>query len=292
MANGSSVEHILEVGNQLGEGPLWDARSSVLLWVDIDGRCFHRFFPAIAKLETIDTGISICALGLVEDSAKLLLATAHGIAFWIWPNQSITPVISDPEPQRHDARINDGAVDRQGNFWFGSLGPDSQSALYRLGSGLSLRRMDFGFGVSNGIAWSPDNRTMYFTDSRRGVIFAYDFDATSSSIENRRILIEVPGINGVPDGLTVDSEGFLWSAIWGGAKIARYDPYGQPVREFMLPVTYPTSCTFGGQNLDELYITSARSPLTPSERVQEPLAGDLFRIDAHVRGLEEPRFRE
>lgn len=193
MTTGSSVENILEVGNQLGEGPLWDARSGVLLWVDIEGHCFHRFFPAIAKLETFDTGISICALGLVEDSARLLMATAHGIAFWNWLNRSIAPVISDFEPGRHESRLNDGSVDRQGNFWVGSLGPDSQSALYRLGPGLSLRRMDFGFGVSNGIAWSPDNRTMYFTDSRHGVIFAYDFDATSSSIENRRILIEVRG---------------------------------------------------------------------------------------------------
>jgi sugar lactone lactonase YvrE len=292
MANGSPVEYILKVGNQLGEGPIWDARNGALLWVDIEGYCFHRFFPATAKLETIDTGISICALGLVEDSAKLLMATAHGIAFWNWLSRSVSPVISDFEPERHESRLNDGAVDRQGNFWVGSLGPDSQSALYRLGPGLSLRRMDSGFGVSNGIAWSPDNRTMYFTDSRCGVIFAYDFDTSSNSIENRRILVEVPEGKGVPDGLTVDSEGFLWSARWGGARIASYDPTGRLAREIMLPVTYPTSCTFGGKNLDELYITSARSPLSASECAKEPLAGGLLRIDARVRGLDEPRFRE
>lgn len=288
----SPVEHILEVRNQLGEGPLWDSKKETLLWVDIEGHCFHQFCPTTAKFETNDTGISICTLGLVEDSTKLLMATTRGLAFWNWLDQSLVPILSNPEPERRESRLNDGSADRQGNFWVGTLGPDSNSSLYRLGRGHRLCRMDSGFGVSNGIAWSPDNRTMYFTDSRSRIIFAYDFDASTSSIANRRILIEVPEGEGVPDGLTVDSEGFLWSARWGGARIVRYDPAGLLVREFMLPVTYPTSCAFGGRNLDELYVTSAQCPLSVSDCLKEPLAGDLFRIDARVRGLAESRFRE
>jgi sugar lactone lactonase YvrE len=258
----TEVEHVLGIGNQLGESPVWNAKKGVLLWVDIEGHCFHCFCPLTAQVETIDIGIPVCALGLAVDSAKLVVATARGVAMWNWPDRSLEVISPNPEQERPDSRFNDAAVDRQGNFWVGSLGPGLESALYRLGSGRSLRKIDSGIGVSNGISWSPDNRTMYFTDSRRRVIFAYDFDESSSSIENRRVLIEVSDGQGVPDGLTVDREGFLWSARWGGATVARYDPAGRLEREVVLPVTYPTSCTFGGANLDELYITSARSPLT------------------------------
>ncbi len=288
----TEVEHVLGIGDRLGEGPLWDARSGVLFWVDIEGNCFHRFFPATVQVETIDTGIPVCALGLVVDSAKLILAAAQGIAMWNWPDRSLDAISPNPEQGRPDSRFNDAAVDRQGNFWVGSLGPGLESALYRFGPGRLLLKMDLGIGVSNGIAWSPDNHTMYFTDSRRRVIFAYDFDESSNSIENRRVLIEVADGEGFPDGLTVDREGFLWSARWGGARVVRYDPAGKLERKIMLPVTYPTSCTFGGANLDELYITSARSPLTEAQCTREPRAGDLFRIRAEVQGLEDSRFRE
>ena len=243
-------------------------------------------------METIDTGIPVCGLGLVIDSTKLIMATTRGFALWNWPDRSLKTISPNPEQGRPGSRLNDAAVDRQGNFWVGSLGPGVESALYRFGPRRSLRKMDSEIGVSNGISWSPDNRTMYFTDSRRRVIFAYDFDASSSLIENRRVLIEVSAGEGVPDGLTVDREGFLWSARWGGARVARYDPAGQLEREIMLPITYPTSCTFGGANLDDLYITSARFPLTEAQCTREPCAGDLFRIRAGIQGFEDSRFRE
>jgi len=288
----TEVEHVLGTGNQLGEGPLWDFENGLLFWVDIEGHCFYRFCPVTALVETFDTGITVSALGRVAGSDKLIMATTRGVALWNWPDRSLAVIVADPEEGRPKSRLNDAAVDRQGNFWVGSLGPGFESALYRLGPERSLQKMESGIGVSNGIAWSLDNRTMYFTDTRRRVIFAYDFDESSSSIANRRILIEVPDSEGVPDGLTVDRDGFLWSVRWGGARIARYDPIGRLEREIMLPVTYPTSCTFGGANLDELYVTSARRPLTQAQRAQEPYAGDLFRIRAGVQGNEAPRFRE
>lgn len=287
----TEVEHVLGVGDQLGEGPLWDPESGLLFWVDIEGRCFHRFCPVTAKVETFDTGITVSALGRVAGSDKLIMATTRGVALWNWSDRSLAVTVADPEEGRPGSRLNDGAVDRQGNFWVGSLGPGFESALYRLGPERSLRKMESGVGVSNGIAWSLDNRTMYFTDTRRRIIFAYDFDDSSSSIANRRVLIEVPDGEGVPDGLTLDGEGFLWSVRWGGGRIARYDPTGRLEREIMLPVTYPTSCTFGGENLDELYVTSARAPLPQHLAAREPHAGDLFRIRGSVRGIEAGRFR-
>jgi sugar lactone lactonase YvrE len=287
----TEVEHVLGIGNLLGEGPLWDPENGLLFWVDIEGRSLHQFCPATQQVTTLDPGVTVCALGRVAGSAKLIMATTLGFGLWNWLDRSLAVIAADPEQGRPASRLNDAAVDRQGNFWAGSLGPGFQSALYRLGPGSSLRKMESGIGVSNGISWSPDNRTMYFTDTRRRVIFAYDFDESSSSIENRRVLIEVSDGEGVPDGLAVDREGFLWSARWGGARVARYDPDGRLEREIMLPVTYPTSCTFGGANLDELYITSARTPLTQAQYAQEPAAGDLFRIRAGVQGIEDSGFR-
>jgi sugar lactone lactonase YvrE len=131
---------------------------------------------------------------------------------------------------------------------------------------------------------------MYFTDSPLHMIYVYDFDAVTGAIENRRPFIHTPDEKGVPDGLAVDSEGFIWSASWGGWKITRYDPDGRVAREIRLPVQYPTSCAFGGTSLDELYITSAWTALGEEKRIQQPFAGDLFRLQVDIKGLEEPKF--
>jgi sugar lactone lactonase YvrE len=131
---------------------------------------------------------------------------------------------------------------------------------------------------------------MYFTDSPLRVIYVYDFDAASGAIENRRPFIHTPEGKGVPDGLTVDSEGFIWSACWGGWKITRYDPTGKVERIIQLPVQYPTSCAFGGASLDELFITSAWKALSEEKRKRQPLAGDLFRLKVGIKGLVEPKF--
>jgi sugar lactone lactonase YvrE len=132
---------------------------------------------------------------------------------------------------------------------------------------------------------------MYVTDSPRRVIYAFDYDAATGAIANRRPLISTEGESGVPDGLTVDAAGSIWSARWGGGKIVRYDPSGRKERELRLPVQYPTSCCFGGPTLDELYVTSASQPIPPEKRAGQPLAGDLFRVRTSVTGLPMVRFR-
>ena len=181
-------------------------------------------------------------------------------------------------------------MDRRGRFWAGTLAPGATSSLYRLDPDLTVHTMETGITASNGIGWSPDNRTMYFTDTRRKTIYAYDFDAATGSIGNRRPLIFTPEEDGVPDGLTVDSEGFIWSARWGGWKVSRYDPSGKLEREVRLPVQYPTSCAFGGDRLDELYVTSARTRVSEEQIHDQPFAGDLLRLRTGIRGLPEPKF--
>jgi sugar lactone lactonase YvrE len=150
--------------------------------------------------------------------------------------------------------------------------------------------MDSGIGTSNGIAWNLDGHTLYFTDSPLKVIYAYDFDPQTGNIENRRPFIHTPDEAGFPDGLIVDSEGFLWSARWGGWKINRYDPAGKKEREVAVPAEFPTSCAFGGRDLTDLYITSAWTELGRDHHKVQPLSGDIFLLHTEIRGQVEPKF--
>ena len=159
--------------------------------------------------------------------------------------------------------------------------------LYRLDADHSVHIMDRGFIIPNGIGWSSDNTRMYMTDSTRQSIYMYDFDAQAGTIDSRRTFVYTPDEQGVPDGLTVDSEGYIWSARWGGSKVGRYDPDGNVERVISVPVPQPSSCVFGGKNLNELYITSASKGLSDEQRKVYPLSGDLFRFKTDIRGVEK-----
>jgi L-arabinonolactonase len=282
------VEHILSIQNQLGEGPLWNSDEGALYWVDILADCYYRLEPGSDQPERFAVGSPVGCLGFRERGG-LVLATKAGFAFWD-PEAKSTHSIADPEADLADTRFNDGAVDPQGRFWAGTIGREQGCALYRLDPDLSLHTMETGVTVANGIGWSPDNKTMYFTDSAPKIIYAYDFDPSTGAIENRRNFVHTPDEPGVPDGLAVDSEGFIWSARWGGWKITRYDPEGKLEREIPVPVGRPTSCAFGGPGLKNLYITSAWAGLSETELQEQPLAGDLFVLQTDVKGTVEPKF--
>jgi sugar lactone lactonase YvrE len=200
-----------------------------------------------------------------------------------------------PGPIFHqsDMRFNDGRCDRRGRFWVGTLHearhPETAS-LYRFESDGRSTEMVAGVTVSNGIAWSLDNRIMYFADSWTRTIFRFDFDLDSGTLHNQRIFVQLPEGAGSPDGATVDAEGFLWSATYDGGCVTRYAPDGSTDRVIKMPVQRPTSCAFGGEDLSILYVTSASLGLTEKQRLDAPLAGGLFGIDAGVTGLPEPRF--
>jgi sugar lactone lactonase YvrE len=288
------LEHVLAVRNELGEGPIWDAETQMLYWVDIYGQAFYRFAPATGSLRKTAVGVMVGVLA-PRAAGGLVLATERGFALWDESSAALTPLAA-PADEHPETRFNDGAVDPAGRFWAGTMLEDSgdwnpaPGNLYRLDPDHTLHRVDSGFAVSNGIGWSLDWKTMYFTDSPRQVIYAYDYDLLTGAIENRRPFIQTPGEASVPDGLTVDSEGCIWSARWGGWRIIRYDPQGKKEREIALPVQYPTSCAFGGAALDELYITSAATRLNAQQRQEQPLAGDVFRLRPGVKGLETPRY--
>jgi sugar lactone lactonase YvrE len=284
----NKVEHVLEVHNSLGEGPLWDSREQALYWVDIGENLILRFYPGTGDHETFQVDYTVSVLGL-RSKGGFVLGTNDGIGTWD-PESEKIEILSNPIKDEPESRFNDGAVDRQGRFWAGTYAKKKPTTLFRLDPDHSIHVMETGITVCNGIGWSPDNRTMYFTDTRRRLINAYDFDPTTGAIDNCRSFVHTPDSEDVPDGLTVDSEGFVWSARFGGWNIARYDPEGNVEREIQLPVKYPTSCTFGGQEFNDLYITTCRSYVDKEDLKNQPLAGDLFRLPTKFRGQVNPEY--
>ena len=277
--NRSDVGVLLEPRDRLGEGPVWDAREGVLWWTDIEGERIHRARADGGAHQTFDLGFAVGAIGLCQGEG-LVLATSQGFARW---REGRLELLAKALPE-DAARFNDGIVDPLGRFWAGSLGGQDNS-LFVL-DGESVTRFESGFGQPNGMGFSPDERTFYFTDSEAKTIYAYDFDPATGEAENRRALIVTQNEDGVPDGLTVDAEGFLWSARWGGWKLARYDPAGWLERVVELPVAQPTSCAFGGEGLATLFVTSARQGL------EQPEAGSLLALSPGVKGKLEYRFEE
>ena len=213
-----------------------------------------------------------------------------GFHFWD-PSRNHLSYINDPEIDKNGARFNDGKVDRQGRFWAGTMTPQgATSSLYRIDPDLEVRHMAGGITISNGIAWSPDNRRMYYADSLRYTVYDYRYNLETGEIDKQRVFIEVEPSFGIPDGLTVDSQGFIWVAFYDGWKVVRYKPDGSIDMQIDLPVARPTCPAFGGQNLDELYITTAVDGLSVDELEEQPMAGDLFMVKPGIKGLPEPKF--
>jgi sugar lactone lactonase YvrE len=283
------AKHVLAAQNIIGEGPVWNERGHALYWVDIGGKTINRLWPKSGEAEafSVDAEVGVFAF---RESGGLVTAGSTGFSFWS-PEDGKLEHISDPESDNPASRFNDGKVDRNGRFWAGTMTAEgSVSSLYRMDADLSVHQMETGLTISNGIGWSPDNQTMYFVDSMRYVIHEYDFDPASGTIANRRSFVSVDEAYGIPDGLTIDREGYVWCAFYAGSKVTRFDPDGEIDLEVAMPVTQPTSCIFGGEDYTDLYVTSAWNGLTDEERKDQPLAGDLFVIETDTEGLPEPRF--
>lgn len=287
----SEVEHVLEVKNVIGEGPVWNHAEGALYWVDfIENQQILRYYPDSGKHEQFDTKDPVTAVAF-RSSGGLIVSTTTGIAYWNSASKELEYVSTPLKPH---IRFNDAAVDRRGRFWVGTVntedGTKPDGELYRFDPDGSIQSIDSGFTVSNGIGWSPDGHKMYFADTFNFQIYVYDFDPESGGISNRRTFVDFRDKKDLPDGLTVDRAGGVWVAFWGGWKVVRFDPLGRVDEEIRMPVANPTSCAFGGAYLDELYITSARLGLSDDELAEQPLAGDLFRVRPGVQGIIEPSF--
>ena len=222
----------------------------------------------------------------------MLMAYRRGLAF-IEPGNSMLEDIPSPTIDFAAEVFNDGKCDRRGRFWVGTMDRDVKQpvgGLYRVGLDLQITRMDEGITLGNGIAWSPDDQTMYFCDSRPGRIWAYDYDLKTGSIENRRLFADFTGRRGRPDGCATDAEGGLWVAEISAGQVVRFNSSGQEVAAVSLPVSKPTSIAFGGPGLRTLFVTSMRYGLSSDELAREPQAGCVFAVDVGIAGLPFARF--
>lgn len=285
------MECVVEGRNRLGESPVWSATEQRLYWVDSRGPSVHRLTPQAGLVESRDLPHVVGSICL-RRGGGLVLAMQSGLHFYDFETAMLA-AIADPEADQPENRFNDGRCDRRGRFWTGTMNDtrrDPTGALYRLDPNLSAHRIRDDIVVPNSICWSPDDRLMYFADTYRDMLMRYEFDADDGAIRNPVQIADTSGVAGRPDGSTVDAEGYLWNAMFGGGRLVRYAPDGRVDREIALPVTQPSSCSFGGPNLDTLYVTSATQRLSEEELARQPLAGGLFALDVGVRGLPEPEF--
>ncbi|WJH32870.1 SMP-30/gluconolactonase/LRE family protein [Paenibacillus sp. CC-CFT747] len=258
----------------------------VLHWVDIPSR----------KLYTLDPGTGIhkqillngmIGVAVPRRSGGFVLAIQDG--FYTYEDTAGAVKLLDPEEHLPGNRFNDGKCDAAGRFWAGTLsmsGEKGAGSLYCLDTDLRVRKAVDQVSIANGLGWSPDNKVMYFIDSAARQVTAYDYDLARGSLSNPRTAVALPEGNDLPDGMTVDAEGMIWIAHWGGGQVTRWNPgEGTLLERITLPVSLVTSCTFGGDRLDELYITSAKADLSDKEREEQPLAGGLFRLKTRTTGL-------
>ena len=286
---------IVSAGDWCGESPVWNATQQALFWVDINRRLVHRFKPDNDELRRWEFEEPVAGVALTKEEKVLLVALGSRVVFW--------------EPETHSwsdaglrlegwprVRFNDGRVDPRGSFWVGTMWnnvlPDggegetggTDGVLYRFDPGGEANVWERGIGIANTVAWSPDGTKFYFGDTLANEVRVYDYDLDTGTIANRRPFLS--GFEcGLPDGSAVDAEGYLWNCRVGGGCIVRVAPDGMIDRVLEFPTPKPTSCTFGGKDLDTLFVTSISLGVSG-----DALAGGLFALDAGVRGVAEHRF--
>ena len=291
----SEIVCVLDAKAEIGEGTTWDPVANVLWWIDIWGKSIHRFDPAAGSDVAYPAPEFIGCIGL-RARGGLVVTLASGFYFFD-PASGTFDFIVNPESHIEETRFNDGKTDRQGRFWSGTTfevpgrKPERIGSLYRLDADLTAHRMVSGIGSSNGLAWSPDGRTMYFADSYGGAVWAFDMDPATGDVENQRVFIDTEPTGGFADGATVDAEGCYWLTMPMIGKLNRYDPAGKLMRSITMPVDAPTCCEFGGPDLDTLYVTSGTLRRSADELAGQKNPGGVFALNVGVKGLPLPPFR-
>ncbi|HEX5101477.1 MAG TPA: SMP-30/gluconolactonase/LRE family protein [Polyangiaceae bacterium] len=279
----TKVEVLYEGHAVLGEGVNWDASQGVLLWVDIEAGHVFRLKPG-GEPERLALGQKVGAV-VPRRSGGLVLAVEEGFALMDGWGEPLR-IVASPERDKPRNRMNDGKCDSAGRFFAGSISPDAKGAgFYRLDPDGSVRTVLDEVTISNGLGFSPDNRTLYYIDTPTQRVDAFDYEAETGALTRRRTVVEVPREHGSPDGMTVDETGCLWIAHWAGHAVRRYTPRGTLDRTIELPTSFVTCCAFGGSDLSELYITTASAGFDEAIRREQPHAGDLFVVSPGVRGL-------
>ena len=273
-------ELLFDARAELGEGPFWDARTQTLHWLDILNK---RVYAGADLLAQLDEFIGCAAL---RRDGGLILALKNSIVD-LQPD-SVKPALLATLNEPANNRFNDGKCDPAGRFLVGSMDmneTDPTGALYSF-DGKTVTKLLTGITISNGLTWSPDHKTFYYTDTPTRQVTAFDYDLATGQITNPRLAVRVPDGLGWPDGMTSDTDGNLWIALWGGAQVTRWDPRkGRLLEQIPMPVPQPSSCIFGGADLNELYVTSARKGLSQEKLQEYPLSGGVFKITTNVTGI-------
>jgi sugar lactone lactonase YvrE len=282
------AEPVGDVAAVLGEGPYWVPEDDCLLWVDIHRGQLHRtYFPSG---ETVTMNLGAVSAAFPAVGGGILAVGGSKLTLYLpaergeqWTMRVVAEV-----PAREGVRFNDAGVDPAGRVWVGSMHTaesEPLGELYRLDAGGVLTTVVKGVTVSNGLAWSPDGARMYYVDSPMRRVDVFDYDSATSEAFQRRVFADLSAFDGVPDGLTVDVDGYVWVAMWGGGVLRRFAPDGAQDAVLRVPVAQPTSCAFGGPGMSDLYITSASVGLTEAQQAAQPLAGRLLRLRPGPVGL-------
>ncbi|HEY2778802.1 MAG TPA: SMP-30/gluconolactonase/LRE family protein [Gaiellaceae bacterium] len=270
----------------LAEGPIWDSRYGRLFWVDIMGGAINVLTPGDSNARHIEVGEHVGCIALTARADTVVGALRSG---WYWIDvETGQKQLIAASPAGADCRFNDGAVDRAGRFWVGTMEYAETSPvgeLYLLAPDLSYRSTDRGFICSNGITWSSDRRWMFFVDSRNDAVYRYRFDDEEGRLEERSLFVDTTDLPGVPDGIEMDSEDTLWCSFWDGGQIVGFDSDGKERETIAVPAIRPTSLTFGGPDLTTMFITTAAYGLSERELAEWPGSGAVFELERPTPGL-------
>lgn len=286
------AEPIFSISTEHGEGPVWDTVEQKLYWVDLLQGKYFKADISTNEIKEFSVGQSLGFLALRENNEGLVVGVRDGFGFYNEERNELALIEPSPEQNNKEVRFNDGAVDPNGRFFGGTMewdGEENQGKLFRLNTDHSWDVLEENIHITNGMGWNPEKDTFFMIDTLHNAVYAFDYYLQTGDISNKRIHIQFPETE-FPDGMTIDSEGGFWIAMWEGSKINHFDKYGVKVEEIAIPVLHPTSCCFGGANMKTLFITTSKLPLSEKDRKENPLAGRTFKVETNTVGQIEPRY--